>query len=40
MVIFNCYGVTAVQLTTFVYLCFCNSDINLKMAEIAAETCW
>ena len=38
IIIFNCYGVTAIQLT-FVSLSFCN-NITLKMALIAAETCW
>lgn len=27
------------QLTTFVPLCACNININLKMAAIAAEVC-
>ena len=39
-IIFNCYGVTATQLITFVLLYSCNNNITLKMAEIPAETCW
>jgi len=37
---FNCYGVMVTQLTTFVSLYSCNNSITLKMAVIAAETCW
>jgi len=37
IIIFNCYGVTATQLTTFVLLCSFK-NITLKMAAIAAET--
>jgi hypothetical protein len=40
IIIFNCYGVTATQLTTFVPLYSFNNYINLKMATLAAETCW
>ena len=40
IVIFNCYVVMATQLTTFVVLCSCNNNVTLKMAAIAAETCW
>ena len=36
--IYNCYGTTS-QLTTFVPLHSCN-NVALKMATIAAETCW
>jgi len=32
MIIFNCFGVTATQLTTFVRLYSCNNNITLKMA--------
>ena len=39
MIIFNCYGVTATQLTTFVPMYFYNNNIILKMAAVAAETC-
>ena len=34
--VFNCYAVTATQLTTYVPLYSCN--ITLKMAAVAAET--
>ena len=37
--IFNCYGVPATHLITFVQLCSYNTNITLKMAAIAAETC-
>jgi len=37
-IILSFYGVTATQLTTFVPLC--SRNITLKMAAIAAETCW
>jgi len=40
IIICNCYGVTAIQLTTFVPLCSCNNNITLKMTVIAVETCW
>jgi len=40
MIIFNCYGVTSKQRATFVPLYSCNKNITLKMAVIAAETCW
>jgi len=40
IIIFNRYGVTATQLTTFVPLYSCNNSITLKMAAIADETCW
>jgi len=39
IILVNCYGVTATQLTTFVPLYSCN-NITLKMATVAAETCW
>jgi len=39
-IISNCYGMTMTQLTTFVPLYCCNNNITLKMAAIAAETCW
>jgi len=32
--------VTASQLTTFVLLYSCENNITLKMAAVAAETCW
>ena len=35
---FNCYGVTATQLTTFVPSYCCDNNITLKTAAIAAET--
>jgi len=38
--IFNCYGLTATQLNTFVHLYSCNNSIALKMAAIEVETCW
>jgi len=31
---------TATQLTTFVPLYSCNNNVTLKMAAVAAETCW
>jgi hypothetical protein len=37
--IFNCYGMTATQLTKFVPLYSCN-NITLKMAGVVGETCW
>ena len=37
--IFNCYGMKATHLTTFVPLYSCN-NIILKMAALAVETCW
>ena len=37
---FNWYGVTVTQLTTFVPLYSCNNKITLKMATVVAETCW
>jgi hypothetical protein len=37
---FNYYRMTATQLTTFVPLYSCNNNITLKMAAVAAETCW
>jgi len=36
---FNCYGVTATQVTTFVPL-YCCDNVALNMAAIAAETYW
>jgi len=39
IIIFNCYGVTVTQLTTFVSLYSCN-NITMKMATVAAETYW
>jgi hypothetical protein len=39
-IMFNCYRMTATQLTTFVPLYSCNNNINLKMVAVAAETCW
>jgi hypothetical protein len=36
IIIFNCYGVMGIQLTTFVYLNFCD-NITLNMAAIATE---
>ena len=39
IVIFNCYGVTMTQLTTFVSL-YSRNNIALKMTAEAAETCW
>jgi hypothetical protein len=40
IIIFNCYGVTATQLTTFVSFYSCDNNITLKMDAVAAETCW
>jgi hypothetical protein len=40
IIIFNSYGVRATQQTTFVPWHFCNYNITLKMAPIAAATCW
>ena len=37
--LFNCYGVTATQLTKCVLFYCCNNNITLKMAAIPAETC-
>jgi len=39
IIIYNCHGVTATQLTTFVHLYSCN-NITLKMTAIVAETSW
>ena len=39
IIIFNCYGVTATQITKFVIL-YINNKITMKMATIAAEICW
>jgi hypothetical protein len=38
--ILNYYVVTVTKITTFVHLYCCNNNITLKMAAIAAETCW
>jgi len=40
IIIFNCFGVTATQVTTLVPFYSFNNNIILKMAAIAAETCW
>jgi hypothetical protein len=40
IIIFNCYGVTVTQLTTFVLFYSCNNNITPKIDAIAAETCW
>jgi hypothetical protein len=40
IIVFNCYGVMATQLTTSVPLYSCNNNITLKMAAIVAKTCW
>ena len=40
VIILNCCGVRATQLTTFVPLYSCNNNITLKMAAIAAKMCW
>jgi len=40
IIIFNCHGMAAKQLTTFVPLYNFNNNITLKMAAIVAETCW
>jgi hypothetical protein len=40
IIIFNCYGVMVIELTTFVPLYCCNNSITLKMAITAAETYW
>ena len=40
IIIFNCNGVTAGQLTAFVPLYCCDNNTTLKMAAVAAETCW
>jgi len=39
IIIFNCHGVTAIQLTTFVHFYIFNNNIALKMAAIVVETC-
>jgi hypothetical protein len=36
IIVFNSYGVTSTQITTFVSLYFCNNNITLKMAAAAA----
>ena len=40
IILFNCYWLTATQLTTFAHLYSCNNNITLKMATLDAETCW
>jgi hypothetical protein len=39
VIVFNCYGVTATLLATFVPLYFYNNNITLKIVALAAETC-
>jgi hypothetical protein len=39
IIIFNCYGVTATLLTTFVPSYCCDNNVTLKMAGIVAVTC-
>jgi hypothetical protein len=39
IIIFNCYEVTATQLTTFIPL-YSYNNITLKMAALAAAACW
>jgi hypothetical protein len=40
IIILNCYGMMLTQLTRFVPLYSCDNNITLKMAAVAAETCW
>ena len=40
IIIFNCYGVTETQLTTFVPFNSYNNNFTLKVAAIAAKKCW
>jgi hypothetical protein len=39
-IIYNCYGVTPTQLTTFIPFHCYDNNITLKMAVVAAERCW